>query len=37
VRAFKRVGKGQLAADLDDGTRLAVSRARAQAIRDLGA
>lgn len=37
VRVFKRTGKGRLVAELQDGTRLAVSRARAATIRELGA
>lgn len=36
VTSFKRAGKGRLTAELDDGSRLAVSRARAASIRDLG-
>ncbi|HVT40157.1 MAG TPA: LytTR family DNA-binding domain-containing protein [Gemmatimonadaceae bacterium] len=37
VKAFRRDGKGHLNAELADGTRLAVSRNRARAIRSLGA
>lgn len=37
VTSFKRTGKGRLTAELNDGTKLAVSRARAASIRDLGA
>lgn len=37
VKAFRRHGKGQLAAVLADGTRLAVSRNRAKDLRELGA
>jgi two-component system LytT family response regulator len=37
VKAFKRHGKGQLAAVLGDGTRLVVSRNRAKDLRELGA
>jgi len=37
VVSFKRAGKGRLLATLDDGARLAVSRARAAMIRELGA
>jgi two-component system LytT family response regulator len=36
VRAFRPHGKGQLAAELSDGTRLVVSRSRAKELRDLG-
>ncbi|MBV9880644.1 MAG: response regulator transcription factor [Gemmatirosa sp.] len=36
VAAFRRVGRSQLVAELTDGTRLAVSRARAQELRGLG-
>lgn len=36
VVAFRRLGGGRLAAELQDGTRLPVSRSRAQVIRDLG-
>lgn len=36
VVAFRRHGKGGMTAELRDGTRLAVSRARAQALRRLG-
>ena len=36
VAAFKRVAKGQLVAELIDGTRLPVSRQRAQELRALG-
>jgi two-component system, LytTR family, response regulator len=35
VRAFKRHGKGQLVAELSDGTRLVVSRERARELRGL--
>ena len=37
VKAFRRHGKGPLAAVLADGTRLTVSRNRAKELRDLGA
>ena len=37
VATFKRVGKGRLEAELRDGMRLAVSRAKAQELRGLGA
>lgn len=37
VKAFRRQGKGQLVAELTDGTTLAVSRNRAQELRLLGA
>ncbi len=37
VKAFRRQGKGSLAAVLTDGTRLAVSRNRAKDLRGLGA
>ena len=37
VKAFRRHGKGQLLAELSDGTRLPVSRARSQELRGLGA
>lgn len=36
IAAFRRLGGGRLAAELQDGTRLPVSRNRAQVIRDLG-
>jgi two-component system LytT family response regulator len=36
VTAFRPLGKGRLAAELQDGTRLPVSRARAQLVRELG-
>lgn len=36
VVAFRRVGKARLEAELRDGTRLPVSRARSQDLRDLG-
>ena len=36
VKAFRRQGKGQLVAELLDGTRLVVSRARAGELRALG-
>ena len=36
VRAFKRDARGNLEAELDDGTRIPVSRARAQELRSLG-
>ena len=36
VRAFKRDGRGNLEAELNDGTRVPVSRARAQELRSLG-
>lgn len=36
VKAFRRHGKGQLLAELIDGTRLVVSRARAHDLRALG-
>jgi two-component system LytT family response regulator len=36
VRSFRPLGKGRLEAVLADGTRLPVSRARAQELRDLG-
>ncbi len=36
VTAFRRGGNGQLVAELDDGTRLAVSRARGREVRRLG-
>lgn len=36
VAAFRRLAGGRLAAELKDGTRLPVSRSRAQVIRDLG-
>lgn len=36
VRAFKRGARGNLVAEMSDGTKLAVSRARAQAVRELG-
>lgn len=35
VRVFRRMGKGRMVAELTDGTRLAVSRTRAQGLRDL--
>ena len=35
VRAFKRDGRGNLEAELNDGTRVPVSRARAQELRSL--
>jgi len=37
VKAFRRQGKGRLAAVLADGTRLPVSRSRSQDLRRLGA
>jgi two-component system LytT family response regulator len=37
VVAFRPLGKGRLAAELRDGTRLPVSRAKGQTVRDLGA
>ncbi len=36
VRAFKRTAKGQMIAELSDGTRLAVGRSRAAELRQLG-
>jgi len=36
VKGFRRHGRGQLAALLSDGTRLAVSRNRAKELRKLG-
>ena len=36
VRAFKRDARGNLEAELQDGTRIPVSRARAQELRSLG-
>jgi two-component system LytT family response regulator len=36
VAAFRRHGKGQLIAELRDGTRLVVSRSRSRELRDLG-
>ena len=36
VASFKRGDRGQLVAELTDGTRLPVSRARAQELRSLG-
>jgi two-component system, LytTR family, response regulator len=36
VRAFKRDTRGNLEAEMTDGTRIPVSRARAQALRSLG-
>ena len=36
VRAFKRDARGNLEAELKDGTRVPVSRARAQELRSLG-
>jgi len=36
VRAFRRGGRGQLVAEMADGTRLPVSRSRAQELRHLG-
>lgn len=36
VKTFKRGLRGQLVAEMTDGTRLAVSRARAQGLRSLG-
>lgn len=36
VRAFKRDARGNLGAELNDGTRVPVSRARAQEVRRLG-
>ncbi len=36
VRAFKRDARGNLEAELNDGTRIPVSRARAQELRSLG-
>lgn len=35
VRAFRRLGRGRLVAELTDGTRLPVSRSRAQELRGL--
>jgi two-component system LytT family response regulator len=35
VRAFKRDARGNLEAELDDGTRVPVSRSRAQELRSL--
>jgi len=35
VRAFRRAGRGRIVAELADGTSLAVSRTRAQGLRDL--
>ncbi len=37
VKAFPRAGKGRLAAELADGTRLPVSRSRSHELRGLGA
>jgi two-component system LytT family response regulator len=37
VKAFRRLGKGRLVAELKDGNQLAVSRTRAQELRGLGA
>ena len=37
VKAFRRADQGRLVAELADGTRLAVSRARASELRSLGA
>jgi len=37
VKVFKRMPKGRLVAELDDDTRLEVSRNRAREIRELGA
>jgi two-component system LytT family response regulator len=36
VKAFRRAGKGRFEAELTDGTRLAVSRGKAQMLRELG-
>jgi two-component system, LytTR family, response regulator len=36
VRAFKRDARGNLEAEMNDGTRVPVSRTRAQALRSLG-
>lgn len=36
VKAFRRLGKGRLVAEMADGKRLPVSRARSQELRDLG-
>ena len=36
VATFRRGARGQLVAELTDGTRLPVSRARAQELRSLG-
>ena len=36
VRAFRKEGRAGMVAELDDGTRLPVSRSRASALRDLG-
>jgi two-component system LytT family response regulator len=36
VKSFRRVDRGQLVAEMQDGTRLAVSRTRAQELRSLG-
>jgi two-component system, LytTR family, response regulator len=36
VRAFKRDARGNLEAEMADGTRIPVSRSRAQDIRSLG-
>ena len=36
VRAFRSVGRGRVVAELDDGTRLEVSRAKAKELRALG-
>ncbi len=36
LRAFRRQGRGQLVAEMADGSRLAVSRSRAKDLRDLG-
>ena len=36
VKGFRRAGKGRFEAELTDGTRLSVSRARSQEIRGLG-
>ncbi|MGQ0649651.1 MAG: LytR/AlgR family response regulator transcription factor [Gemmatimonadaceae bacterium] len=37
VTSFRRQGKGRLVAELANGARLAVSRTRARALRELGA
>jgi two-component system, LytTR family, response regulator len=36
VRAFRNEGRGRMVAELDDGSRLPVSRSRASALRELG-
>jgi hypothetical protein len=36
VVAFRTEGKGRLVAEMDDGARLAVGRARAKVVRGLG-